>query len=124
MKIVLEDSDIQTMIRAQITQTNLLGLGSADFGIDIIYDDSTDEVTATIDTSVSIPSTTAPVEKKVKRKRRSPAEIAADEAKAAEPVKEEAVPVAEEPDTTGDAPFVPDADEEAEEKPASKSLFA
>jgi hypothetical protein len=134
MKIVLEDTDIQKMIRSQITQTNLLGLGDSEFGIDIIYDESTDEVTATIDTNVSIPDATPAPEAKVKRKRRTPAQMAADgviteaaKVVGVETAEKESEAAAKEPDTTGDAPFVPDSavnEEKEEEHTPSKSLFA
>ncbi len=124
MKIVLEDWDIQTIIRQHIEQTNLLGLAGSDFGIDILFDEENDEVTATIDTNVSIDANqNAPVEKKQKRKRRTSAQMAAK----ADPGEDKNEPRAVEPDTTGDAPFVPDPIvlEEKEEKiTPSKSLFA
>jgi hypothetical protein len=124
MKIVLEDTDIQKMIRSQITQTNLLGLGDSEFGIDIIYDENTDEVTATIDTNVSITDITSAPETKVKRKRRTPAQMAADSVTTSDPGENKNEPTAVEPDTTGDAPFVPDEPEEEVEHTPSKSLFA
>jgi outer membrane biosynthesis protein TonB len=137
---MLEQHDIEEIIRTHVKSTNLLNLGSTDFGIDIEANDDGESV-ALIDTNITAmatPTTTdAP---KQKRTRRNRAQIDADneEANQKEPDSEEVAETEPETETETkpeeavsepdvveeDPPFDPDVTEPKKEVKNSKSLFA
>ena len=84
MKIILEESDIGTIIKQHVVASNLLGLANKPFTVEVEVDDQ-GNVMALLDTDV-VTTGSADVEPKVKRKRRSSAEVAAaNEASTAKP---------------------------------------
>lgn len=100
MKIVLEENDITEIVASHVKAQDILGLGSKPF--DVQLEISGEEVTASIVTDISATTSVTPEPVKKTRKRRTKAQIAADEAAATEAeaeVTSEAEPEAETEDS-------------------------
>ncbi|AYA64337.1 hypothetical protein [Alteromonas sp. RKMC-009] len=126
MKILLEESDITTIIEQHIKAANVLNLAEQPFTVELQIDGT--EVTAAINTDVAAvanPEAEAkPAPKRRRRKQKSPEPVAEEAPEAEDEAEQEPEPAKEEP--AAEETAEPETTEEApqeEEKP-KKSLFA